>query len=223
MALNRQNEIDVTIEEAQDRFSDAWYTALRESKKEVLFKEGEVKESLDSTGRRMMECLVNEWPKDEEVLDICHAFRVPLVDSQGVASEKPLIGEIDLIIRNKEGEIVLVDWKSAAKRWAQSKVDKDYQSTSFIYGYHGLYGGDLPHFRFDVVTKARTPSYNQYHTERSTEQFERLCAIVRVIEEAVANKVFLPNEQSFFCGSCDFKNHCKKWHCRNNQQELIAA
>ena len=162
-------------------------------------------EQLNATGRRMIECLDREWT-EKSILNVSKAFSVNLA-----GASKPLIGEIDLIIKDKAGEIVLVDWKTAARKWPETKKSKDLQATCFCYAMKQLTGLDHG-FRYDVITKAKEPSYTQHCTSRTDDDYARLSQLVRVVETAVANEVFLPNEQGFYCGGCQYASACKEWH-----------
>ena len=98
---------------------------------------------------------MSTWPR---------AFSVPIIDADGEpVSDRPLIGEIDLVVKDKDGDIVLVDWKTSAAKWPEGKVYSHMQATCFSYGWNRL-TGDNPLFRFDVVTKTKKPSYETLAT-----------------------------------------------------------
>ncbi len=194
----------VPNDDADECFSNYWSQLCLDAV-DIAFKSQEQFEELEATGRRMIKVFMESW-QEYEIIDICHAFSVPLG-----ASDKPLIGEFDCILRDRDGKIVIVDWKSAARRWPEGKADKDLQATCFSYAYMLEYG-EIPEFRFDVVTKTKTPVYQQLYTKRTSDDFVRLNRMVEMVERATAADAFHPSETSFACGDCIYKNACSAWH-----------
>lgn len=214
IAEGRMQNESYKIEEAQDVFSECWTAQCLNADKLSLTKDEW--EQLNATGRKMIACLDREWT-EKTILNVAKAFTVRLE-----SSDVPLIGEIDLIIKDKHGEIVLVDWKTAARKWPAGKCAKDLQATCFCYAMKQLTGLDHG-FRYDVITKAKEPSYSQHCTTRTDDDYARLSRLVRVVETAVQNEVFLPNEQSFYCGGCQYSQKCKSWHRKQARTISIPA
>ena len=193
--------------EAMDVFSEAWLWECRAADKLSMTKEEF--EALNATGRRMIECFNREWT-EANIISVSKAFSVDLP-----GASKPLIGEIDCIVREDDGKHTLIDWKTAARKWPANKADKDLQATCFMYAYEQSLNGYKAkdhQFRYDVVTKTKEPSYTQNCTTRSQEDFLRLSQLVRTAEKLIAADAFLPNEQGFYCGGCQYASACKEWH-----------
>jgi putative RecB family exonuclease len=148
---------------------------------------------------------------------------VPLVDAEGVALEKPLVGEMDCLVE-KQSENIIVDWKSSARRWPRDKPEKDLQPTAYL-GAVALLMPErhITRFRFDVVTKTKTPAFEQYTTTRTPEQFQRLVALAKVAEGLVQNELFHPAEQGFYCSGCGYQGACKAWHRAQSRVVSLAA
>ena len=123
--------------------------------------------------------------------------------------DKPLVGEFDLVV-NDGREPCIVDWKTSSSRWPYGKADRDLQATVFSYAYNQLHG-EIPLFRFDVVTKAKTPTCEAYYTTRSQDDFERFEVLANKTQDAIMKGVFLPNETSFACADCPYSKRCKQW------------
>jgi hypothetical protein len=140
-------------EEAVDLFGTIWDRQTREDRN-IRFDEELDANGCSVQGRDMIGCLVDNLDPEERVLAVSEAFAVPIVDAEGQVLEKPLIGEIDLIVE-KAGRKFLVDWKTAARRWPKGKATGDLQPTVFLYGYRQLHG-EIPGFRFDVIVKNKT-------------------------------------------------------------------
>jgi len=158
----------------------------------------------------MMQVLSDNW-QERDVLGISRAFSINI---DGL--EKPLIGELDCIVRNDAGQVVVIDWKSAARKWPVGKEHKDMQATVFLLAYQRL-ANFIPKFRFDVITKTKTPTYNALETYRDQDDFDRLEYLLLEAQRLVQSGVFLPNSQCFLCGSCEYASSCKTWHKKNTR------
>jgi Holliday junction resolvase-like predicted endonuclease len=203
IATGRMQNDDATSEDVQDVFSEAWNWECKAA--DNLSLSSEEWDGFNVTGRKSVDCLNREWT-EHNILNVSKVFAVNLP-----GASKPFIGEIDLIVKDDFDNIVLVDWKTAAKRWPAGKADRDLQATVFSNAWKQL-TGLIPKFRYDVVTKTKEPAYVQYPTSRTENDFLRLSQLVRTVEKAVAAEVFLPNEQGFYCNGCQFASACKAWH-----------
>ena len=171
----------------------------------------------------MTACVIDHIDPEERMLEVNRTFCVPLVDAQGVALEKPMVGEMDCLVE-KQGATVIVDWKSSGRRWPADKAAKDLQPTAYLYT-AGLLMPEqhIQSFRFDVMTKTKTPAFDQHTTTRTPEQFQRLIALAKIAEQLVQNESFYPAEQSFYCGGCGFQGACKAWHKMQSRTISLAA
>lgn len=178
------------------------------------------RDKLLDLGGRMLAAYAAAVDPSEEVVDMAVPFRAQLKDRHGNPVGLPVIGELDLLVR-KNGKTSIVDWKTSASRWPQDKADKSLQATAYLYAWLE-HSGELPGFRFDVVTKAKTPVCVGYETARSSEDFHRLAELVRTAERMVRYELFVPNEQSFACKGCPFKSACRTWHRKRSTLMLGA-
>ena len=198
-------------EELAELFSERWQV---ESKSAIGLKfktDGEWDE-LNALGRKMVAAFHEGWNEEEEVVQVARAFSVPILDADGEpVSDRPLIGEIDLVVKDKDGDTVLVDWKTSAMKWAEGKVHSHMQATCFCYGWNRLFDSN-PLFRFDVVTKTKKPFYEPIPTTRREDDFHRLAELVRVVERAIASDVFYPMHGGFACKDCPHARACANWH-----------
>jgi Holliday junction resolvase-like predicted endonuclease len=152
-----------------------------------------------------VECYLNSLDPAEQVVAVNETFAVPVP-----GSDKPLIGELDLVVE-KDGRKIVVDWKTAARRWPKDKPEKDLQPTAILYAYEQTHAV-LPDFRFDVIVKNKTPVFEQHVATRTHDQFQRFTRLITLMESMVKAEHFCPNEQSFYCNGCPFGTACKAWH-----------
>ncbi len=207
-------------QEASELFQDVWSRQIEEDT-DIKYDDETDAETSAKLGRDMVACAVSNFDLDEEVVMVNEAFCVPLRDASGVTLERPLIGEFDCVVR-KAGLDTIVDWKTAAKRWPKSKATKDWQPTAFLMA-HSLKRGTIPGFRFDVVTKTKTPGFESHPTVRSENDFARLVHLVKLAESMIEAGHFAPNEQGFYCGGCPHQEACKNWHVAKSRTHVRLA
>ncbi len=199
--------------DAADLFQDLWERQVVEDAN-IRFDEDITRESCGVQGRDMVTCVVDNIDPEEEVLEVNEVFAIPIE-----GNERPLIGELDCVVK-KNGKRLVVDWKSAARRWPKDKAEKDLQPTAILYAYQQSHG-ILPDFRFDVVVKNKTPVLEQHVTSRNADNFKRLTHMIQLMDKMVRQEHFCPNEQSFYCNGCPFSDACKAWH--RSQHKVITT
>lgn len=192
----------VGIVDVQECFADCLKAELS-IYDNVKFKEGEDYDTLLATGNRMLEAAVNEWKDDYAVKSVAESF---CVDVPGLS--KQLVGEFDCVVTDG-GMDCIVDWKTASAKWPTGKADRDLQATVFCYAYQQKYS-QVPMFRFDVITKAKSPTISSYYTVRTQDELDRFIYTATAIDKAVQNGDFYPNDSSFGCTDCPYADHCKK-------------
>ncbi|MCQ2380079.1 MAG: PD-(D/E)XK nuclease family protein [Victivallaceae bacterium] len=169
----------------------------------LVWKDGESLESLTALGEKMLDAALDCWDYEYEVKSVAEAFSVEV---PGLS--RPVIGEFDLVTEN-ESEPCIVDWKTAASKWPMGKVDYDLQATVFSYAYRKIHG-TVPVFRFDVITKAKTPTVNSYFTVRTQDELDRFEHLARQLDKAISDGHFYPNADIQRCSGCPYREACLK-------------
>lgn len=169
----------------------------------LSYKSGEDFDSSVSLGQRMLKATLENW-REEKIISVSEAFEITV---PGI--EKPFIGEYDMVVEGYDCRQI-VDWKTSSCRWSTGKSDRDLQATVFTYAYTQIHQ-QRPAFRFDVVTKAKTPSVESHHTVRNAGDFQRFIAIANAVQRGVNKGVFIPSEPIFGCGDCPYQKQCKSW------------
>lgn len=194
-------------EDALEMFTERW----DKSQKDQPIKYG-AKESgpdLADKGRRVVECFMDNTDPDEKVLAVSEAFAVPVYKPDGTIAELPIVGEFDLVVE-RDGKPVIVDWKTAARKWPARHEDKSLQATVYSYAWNQLHG-ERPPIRFDVVTKTKAPVFEHRPTARSESAENRMAMLIDKAQQIVKHGLYYPHEASFFCASCPYADACRKW------------
>lgn len=168
-------------------------------------KEDDTLENLRAKGLAMIEKIFPDLVP-EKILEVSRAFLVPLVTADGQVLEKPLMGEFDLVVEGPDGRPIVIDFKTASKRWSDGEVEQNLQASAYVLAVRELLGTDAG-FRFEVLLKTKAPALERYETERKERDLARFVSIARGIERAVAAEIFFPRPNSY-CPSCPFRDRC---------------
>ena len=201
-----------------DEMTDAFATYFQANCKDaanIVFKRDENIEDQIATAKRMFEVVNKEWIDYWSIQSVAEPFRVEMA-----GLSKPIIGELDMVIAEKtpfddegdNGYDTIVDFKTASRMWSNERPAKDLQATVFSYAFEKVHGR-RPSFRFDVVTKAKTPTVKHLYTSRDDDSYRRLEKLFVTADKGIQAGIFLPNEGSFACSDCPFADHCSGWHC----------
>lgn len=137
-----------------------------------------------------------------------------LYTDAGDPTEFKLIGFLDLLLEDPNGEVIVIDHKTAARAKSQAEVDADLQMTVYSY----LLAANRYVFptapvkgRFDVLRKLKTPKLEHYNTQRTAGDRKRLAKIAGGVLSGIEAGVYVPN-RSWMCGDCEFSRACAAWH-----------
>jgi hypothetical protein len=179
----------------------------------VVSTHGEDLEGLYGKGVKMIDFYVENLIPDEVPVDMPRRFTIPLLDEKGEALPRPLVGELDRVVRLKDGRYGIVDWKTASARWSPDRIAKDDQATTYLLAGKYILPGKVSFFRYDLLLKTVKPAIERYYVVRSDNETRRFIKKVLVVDKAIQSGVFVPNDRSFACPTCPFRNACDVWHC----------
>lgn len=199
---------DATEDELADLFADLWQRAVQDTE-QLRFQKGDF-DSLLAQGQAMIRLYRRELPDDLEIVGYDVPFQVPLVDRHGEVLETPLVGEFDLLVRER-GRLCVVDLKTAGQRYPESRLATDLQPTVYLYALQAN-GGPPASFRWDVLVKNKQPVLVRYAVERTADDFARLVELIKLMQAMIEAGHFPPHEGSYFCGGCGFQEACRDWY-----------
>jgi putative RecB family exonuclease len=115
------------------------------------------------------------------------------------------VGALDLIVR-EENKHVVVEHKTAAKKWSQDQIKHDIQLSAYklVGGKIGLGDAGL---RLQVLTKTKKPAMIVENTERGDKDIQDFMATVVGVLRAVDAGVVYPIRSSM-CSGCAFQKAC---------------
>jgi len=148
-----------------------------------------------------------------EIIDVELPLSATLFTDDGQKTDLKLVGILDLVLRGENGEILVVDNKTAAKPMAQSTADDNGQMTAYAYllaANKYVFPTAPVQCRFDILRKLKTPKIEQVSTIRTAEQRKRFAKIANAVLAGIDAGVFMP-QPSWMCGDCSHSGACKAW------------
>lgn len=148
-----------------------------------------------------------------EVVAVELPLSAPLYSSDSKATEYQLVGVIDLLLRDGQGNLIVVDHKTAAQQKSQSAVDDDLQLAA--YSYLLTAGGHAPALsntqcRMDVLRKLKKPKLEIYNTTRTARDRRRFAKIAEGALAGIDARIFVPT-RGWLCSDCAHRRACGAW------------
>ena len=136
-----------------------------------------------------------------------------LYTDEGEPTDFKLVGIIDLILKNKSGDLLVVDNKTAARSMNQNSADEDTQMTSYSYllaTNKYIAPTASVECQFDVLLKTKAPKFQQVNTIRTREDRKRFSKIANMVLAGIDAQIFMP-VKSWLCTGCQFSETCSQW------------
>jgi putative RecB family exonuclease len=149
----------------------------------------------------------------QEIVAVELPLSATLYTDDGQPTEFKLSGILDLVIRNKSGEIVVVDNKTAAKPIAQSTADDAGQMTAYSYllaANKYVFPTSPVKCQFDILRKLQTPKMEHVQTVRTAQDRKRFAKLANRVLAAIENGIVYP-QPSWMCSDCAYSDACKAW------------
>jgi putative RecB family exonuclease len=142
-----------------------------------------------------------------EVEAVEHGFTVPLHDPDtGEVLDEQLVGTMDLIV-NEDGRRVVVEHKTAARKYAEDQLRFDLQVSGYKLAAREAGMGEVG-LRFQVITKTKIPAVQVADLERNhhdEEDFVRTAVgVLRAIDAGVSYPI-----RGWPCRGCPYAHACR--------------
>jgi len=137
-----------------------------------------------------------------------HGFTITLHDRDtGEALEEQLVGTMDLLIR-EEGRIVVVEHKSAARKFTEDQLRYDIQPTAYQIAARESGLGDVA-LRFQIITKSKVPSVQIADIHRDDQAEADFVRTATGVLKAIASGVSYP-VRGWQCRGCPYESACNQ-------------
>lgn len=203
------------VEALHQRFEDCLALDLDNTTAPVVFKKDlPDRDGTIAMGRAMLNAFhASINLKGLTIVDVELPLSATLYTEDGTATDFKLFGVIDLLLRGGDGELLVVDYKTAAREMSQATADDDGQMSAYasLLASNRLAPakGDV-RCRFDVLRKLKEPRLEYVHTLRTPFHRKRFARVASAVLAGIENRVFLP-QPSWRCADCGYAEACKAW------------
>ncbi len=141
-------------------------------------------------------------------------FHVPGVDV-------PMIGVMDVVEEGEDKEILITEYKTAAKSYTKQQVDKMLQLTVYYMAAqkNGFHDRNIE-LKVDALVKTKVPRLESIATTRNELDCRRTTKLIQEVWRGIRSGVFVPNDSSWQCVRCEYANACRE---RTNEEVAYAA
>ena len=167
----------------------------------VLLDDDENAGTLKDKGVALLGVFLEHVEKPDKVLAVEQPFAVDLVDPRtGHMVEEQFTGVLDALVE-VEGHQVILEHKTAAKKWSQDQLDYDLQA--------GAYLAAIPAtcVRLQCLLKTKTPSLDIQDLLRSASQKNEAIDVICRVLDAIRAGAFWRN-RGWACRGCEFEKQC---------------
>src|SRR3972149_1185644 len=174
-----------SLADLQGYFEGLWQ--LETGTRPIRYGEKESKENLLDLGARMLEVFL-------------------VRQETGEVLEPSLVGSLDVLERSPDGRLVVVDIKTAARKYTDLQVEASLQLSIYSYAVAmtGLADEEDLRLRFDVLTKTKEPQLHRHWTSRDRAAHLRLFRLVAEVLQAIAAGAFHP-VVGWHCQGCPYQ------------------
>ena len=198
----------MTTECLQERFIYHWTIRAGENE-EIKYKPDNSFNSLLEQGKALLKTYRESFSEDHTVvLAIEEPFRFNIENLP-----IPIVGVMDLVEEDNQGNIIITDFKTAARSYSESDVAKNPQLTLYHMAsrFNG-YGDRNIIMKLDVLIKTKTPQFKRYYTARDTWDELKAVKKIQAVWKGISKGVFIPNDTSWKCTECFYRIACNDWH-----------
>lgn len=193
-------------EELADSFSDRWTREL-EGDIPVLLDGKDTPDSARDKGVAMIKIFHEQAPRPHKVLGVEEPFSIEVIDPRtGTPFAERLVGVFDAVVQDEDGAYRVLEHKTAARRWNQTRLDHDLQVTGYTLA-APLVGLPAATVTLQVLLKTKTPALEIYNPARTDRDRQDLLETISGILCAVKAGAFYP-VRDWPCGSCEYAGPC---------------
>lgn len=203
----RSENKPVNASELADWF-EGYFTGAVQNTPKIKYSNGNDFQSCLTQGKKLLEVFHQSLPQESQcsVLDIEKEFRLEIEDIP-----YPIIGYIDLVETDEEGNVLLTEYKTASKAYSTPQIDLNEQVTLYHMALQNIYPEKQVMVKIDCLIKTKTPKFEQYYSYRDIDDHHRLIKTLTQVAKGIKAGVFIPNTSSWKCAYCEYKKACHEW------------
>lgn len=166
----------------------------------ILWKDDDDEATLKTQGHALMTQYLERTP------DRVHAVEAPFSLSLGPNIEENLVGVIDVIEEDADGNFFLTELKTASRAFDASRLQFDRQMSVYAAAKEALGIPDAT-LRFRVLLKTKKPSIVEHRVHRDESHMREAFFVTSQVLKAIDNALFYPL-RGWVCQSCPYRSSC---------------
>jgi putative RecB family exonuclease len=198
----------MTLDQLQERFIYHW--TIRASKnEEIKYRPENSFNILLELGKALLKVYHDNFADHHlTVLAIEEPFSFT-IDNLPI----PIIGAMDLVEEDEQENIIITDFKTAAKSYTENDVSKNPQLTLYqLASKSNGYGDRNIILKLDCLIKTKTPQFRRYYTARNALDEVKVTRKIKEVWKGITKGVFIPNDTSWKCNECFYSKACNDWY-----------
>ena len=159
-------------------------------------------------GIELMKVFHETAPRPHRVIAVEYPFAIPLRSpTNHEQSDRLIVGAIDAVVADEDGRTLLLEAKTAKRRWPAVQLRYDIQPTIYRIAARKLGLAADPALRFDFLLKLKTPVFETTEITRTSDDEVEALTVFWQVCRAVDAGVFYP-VRSWACADCEFGHLC---------------
>jgi putative RecB family exonuclease len=195
-----QGMAEPSVEELADELSDAWSRELHDDIP-VLFDNDDTPDGLRDRGVAMLRVFHEKAPRPACVLAVEDSFRIEVVDDETGEVLPDFVGRFDALVEDDDGRTRLLEHKTAARRYSESKLAHDLQPSAYSLALSRM--GIKARVTYQVLLKTKVPALELYEVERGPQDYRDLIETIIGVHRAVEAGAFHPI-RDWWCQGCPY-------------------
>jgi putative RecB family exonuclease len=206
----KQYERKPDMEELIVDFRMNW--AVESNDPKIRYGEDQTAETLAVQGEAMLRRF-HEDVSPRKVEAVEHPFAVSVIDPDtGQPLDAQLVGVIDLIESDEDGNLIVSELKTKAKKMSDGEAENQLDGLIYAYAMNelGMRTTDTGTLvRIDVLTKTKTPAFQQLYVNKEPGDFRKAARWMKSILDAIEHESFYPTF-GWACKGCPFQRACRE-------------
>jgi putative RecB family exonuclease len=194
----------------QEIFESYWRRSAFE-REDIRYKPGKNYETLLSEGKELLAIFHQKLPENVGTIISIEEPFIFWLDGLPI----PIIGIYDLVVSENE-ILTIIDHKTSSRKFSDADVNKNFQLTVYHMAAraNGFSGNEIL-LRFDCLIKSSVKKFETYYSTRSELDEVKAVKKILAVYDGIQKGVFIPNDTSWKCAGCAYKQACENWFCGN--------
>jgi CRISPR/Cas system-associated exonuclease Cas4 (RecB family) len=169
--------------------------------------EGSTAEDVAALGERVLG-VFHAQAGTPRVLAVEQAFSIPIVDPDtGEVFDERLVGGFDAVIEGADGRPLVLEHKTAGRRWSDDQLRYDLQGAAYALAMQHLGHAGPTTIRYQILTKTKDPAAQVVDVLKTAQDLDDIQRTLVSVLRAVDAGIFYPI-RGWQCDTCGYQQPC---------------